>query len=205
MLLTLVTLLCLLWLISTKRDDFTISLRAKELQRNCYWKQYLAYVRSLIKRENNKCWIILIETSIRTIIIPTFLKFRTPIKGCCKSTVVHNLHRRLLKGELMKVKRTLYELERKISDKHSKLKQVLHHHVTSSVTLSSRALVHRVRVELLSTQKKELENLSKQQKYPLFNVYDTVKLFQIPLTSTVCIWYVSVRTKKTVSDKLNEK
>ena len=87
----------------------------------------------------------------------------------------------------MKVKRTLYELERKISDKHSKLKQVLHHHVTSSVTLSSRALVHRVRVELLSTQKKELENLSKQQKYPLFNVYDTVKLFQIPLTSTVCI------------------
>ena len=47
-----------------------------------------------------------------------------------------------------------------------------------SVVLHSRASVHSVGVEVSSTQKKKLENLYKQQERPLFNVYNTVKLFK---------------------------
>ena len=81
----------------------------------------------------------------------------------------------------MEAKRTLYEHERKVSDKRNRFKQVLHHHMILIVALYSRALIHRVRVEVLSTQKKNLENLFKQQERPLFNVCDTVKLFKVDL------------------------
>ena len=58
----------------------------KELQRNSYWKQYLEYIRSLIKRERNKCRINFIEAFIRTDIIRTFLKFRIAYNGCFEPT-----------------------------------------------------------------------------------------------------------------------
>ena len=50
-----------------------------------------------------------------------------------------------------------------------------------SVALYSWASVHRIRVEGLSTQKKKLENVYKQQERPLFDAYDTLKLFKIDL------------------------
>ena len=78
-------------------------------------------------------------------------------------TLVHNFQRRLLKGKLLKAKRTLYKHEWKVSDKRNKLKQVLHHDMIPRVALYSKVLVHRVRIEVLSTQKKKLENPSKQQ------------------------------------------
>ena len=76
------------------------------------------------------------------------------------------------------MKRTSYEHKRKVSGKRDKLTQVLHHHMMPSVALYSRGSVYRVRVEVLSTQAKKLENLSKQQERPLFNVHDTVKLLK---------------------------
>ena len=81
----------------------------------------------------------------------------------------------------MKAKRTLYEHERKVSDKRNRFKQVLLHRMILIVALYFRALIHRVRVEVISTQKKKLENLFKQQERPLVNVYDTVKLFKVDL------------------------
>ena len=62
-----------------------------------------------------------------------------------------------LKVELIKAKRTLYEHKRKASDKRNKLKQVLHHHMIPILSLYTRALLHRVRVEVLSNQKKKIK------------------------------------------------
>ena len=66
--------------------------------------------------------------------------------------------------------------------------------------------MHRVCVEVLSTQKKKLENLSKQQEQPLFNVYDTVKLFKIDLQLPRYVLDTSALGPKNPGlDKFNEK
>ena len=57
------------------------------------------------------------ETGIRMDIIPTILKFKIRNNGCFEPTVLHNFQRRLLKGELMKARQTLYEHEQKVSDR----------------------------------------------------------------------------------------
>lgn len=106
----------------------------------------------------------------------------------------------------MEAKRTLYEHERKVSDKRNRFKQVLHHHMILIVALYSRALIHRVRVEVLSTQKKNLENLFKQQEHPLFNVCDTVKLFKVDLQlPRYVLDTLALRPKKPALGKFNEK
>ena len=66
--------------------------------------------------------------------------------------------------------------------------------------------MHRVCVEVLSTQKKKLENLSKQQEHPLFNVCDTVKLFKIDLQLPRYVLDTSALGPKNPGlDKFNEK
>lgn len=121
-------------------------------------------------------------------------------------TLVHNFQRRLLKGKLLKAKRTLYKHEWKVSDKRNKLKQVLHHDMIPRVALYSKVLVHRVRIEVLSAQKKKLENPSKQQQRPLFNVYETARLFKIDLQlPRYVLVSLALRPKNPVLDKVNEK
>ena len=75
-----------------------------------------------------------------------------------------------------------------------------------SVALYSKVLVQRVLVEALSTQKKKLESLSKQQQRPLFNVYDTIRLFKIDLQlPRYVLVTLALGPKTPVLDKFNEK
>ena len=88
----------------------------------------------------------------------------------------------------------------------NELKQVLHDHIIPSVALYSKVLVQRFRVEALSTQKKKLESLSKQQQRPLFNVYDTIRLFKIDLQlPRYALVTLVLGPKIPVLDKFNEK
>ena len=75
-----------------------------------------------------------------------------------------------------------------------------------SVVLHSRASVHSVGVEVSSTQKKKLENLYKQQERPLFNVYNTVKLFKTDFQLSLYAFdTLALGSKNPVLDKFNEK
>ena len=75
-----------------------------------------------------------------------------------------------------------------------------------SVAQYSMAPVHRVHAVVLPTQKKKLENLSKQQELPSFNVYDTVKLSEIDLQLPRYVLDTLVLgPKNPVLDKFNEK
>ena len=152
-------------------------LLAKELRRKDCCKQYLDYKRSFIKRERNKCQIDIFKKCIQTDIVPAFLKFRVPNNGSFEPTVVHNFQRRILKGELNKANVALYEHKKKVNDTHEKLRQILSHTLITSVGLYSRMTVQNIHLEVTSTFLKKLDNLSKQQERPLFNVHDTVRRF----------------------------
>ena len=181
-------------------------LLTKELQRKDCWKQYLDYERSLIKREINKCRIDFLEKSIQTNIIPAFLKFRVPNNGCFEPTVVHNFQRRLLKGELNKVNVTSDEHKQKVNDTGEKLRQMLCHTLIASVVLYSRMTVQNIHLEVTSTHQKKLDNLSKQQERPLFNVHDTIRIFELDIRPPKYVLdTLSMRRKNPILDKFNQK
>ena len=138
--------------------------------------------------------------------IPAFLRFRVPNNGCFETTAVHNFQRRLLKGELNKANVTLYEHERKVNDTHEKLRQILCHTLITSVVLYSRMTVQNIHLEVTSTHQKKLDNLSKQQERPLFNVDDTIRLFEVDIhPPKYLLDTLSMGPKNPILDKFNQK
>ena len=114
---------------------------AKELQRKDWWKQYLDYERSLIKRKRTKCRI-------------DFL---------CHTLIV-------------------------------------------SAVLYSRMTVQNIHLEVTSTHQKKLDNLSKQQERPLFNVDDTIRLFEVDIhPPKYLLDTLSMGPKNPILDKFNQK
>ena len=103
----------------------TYYLFAISLKHLGYWKQYLHYRRSLLKRGNCKCYIQFVENYRSADVIRKFLKFRIPNNGCFEPTAVHNFQRKLLREELFKAKKALAEHESKVCDERNILKSVL--------------------------------------------------------------------------------
>ena len=74
------------------------------------------------------------------------------------------------------------------------------------MVLYSRTKVQNIHLEVTSTHQKKLDNLSKQQERPLFNVHDTVRLFELDIHSpkyVLCTF--SMGPKNPILDKFNQK
>ena len=101
---------------------------------------------------------------------------------------------------------TLYEHGRKVNDTSEKLRRILHHTLITSVVLYSRMTVQNIYLEVTSTHQKKLDNLSKQQEGPLFNVHDTVKLFELDIhPQKYVLETLSMGPKNSILDKFNQK
>ena len=101
---------------------------------------------------------------------------------------------------------TLYEHERKVNDTHEKLRQILCHTLITSVVLYSRMTVQNIHLEVTSTHQKKLDNLSKQQERPLFNVQDTISLFELDIHPPKYVFdTLSMGPKNPILDKFNQK
>ena len=103
----------------------TYYLFAISLKQVGYWKQYLHYRRSLLKRGNCKCCIQFVENYRSGDVIRKFLKFRIPNNGSFEPTAVDNFQRKLLREELFKAKKSLAEHESKVCEERNILKSVL--------------------------------------------------------------------------------
>ena len=114
-------------------------------------------------------------------VFPKFLNFRIPNNGCFEPTVVHNFQRKLLKEELLKAKKALAEHESKVYEKGNILKSVLLSKLLPSVLLFTRVncIIH----ERMLKQRtlKNWKICQKKQGHPLFNLHDTVKLFELDI------------------------
>ena len=101
---------------------------------------------------------------------------------------------------------TLYEHEWKVNDTREKLRQILGHTLIASVVLYSIMKVQNIHLEVTSTHQKKLDNLSKQQEWPLFNVHDTVRLFKLDIHSPkYVLGTLSMGPKNPILDKFNQK
>ena len=143
------------------------------------WKQYLHHERSLLKRENCKCRIKFLENCRSADLIPKFLNFRISNNGCFEPTTIHNLQRKLLKEELFKAKKPLACWIQIESIEISVLPSTL----LPSVLLFTRVTLFNTRKNVEATHTKILENLSKEQGRPMFNLHDTVKLFELDVVT----------------------
>ena len=102
--------------------------------------------------------------------------FRIPNNGCFERTTVRNFQTKLLKEQLSKAKKALAEHESKIYENRNVLKSVLLSKLLPSVLLFIGITVFNTRKNVEVAHTKKLENLSKEQGRPLFNLHDTSNL-----------------------------
>ena len=101
---------------------------------------------------------------------------------------------------------TLDEHKQKVNDAGEKLRQMLCHALIASVVLYSRMTVQNIHLEVTSTHQKKLDNLSKQQERPLFNVDDTIRLFEVDIHPPKYVLdTLSMGPKNPILDKFNQK
>ena len=139
------------------------------------------YERALKKLVNCLCRIKFIEQCYQADIIPRFLKFRVPENGCFEPTIVHNFQRNLLKAELNKAKKLKDSHMNVVSTKRTALRDAVKVELIPSIVLFTRQSVKEVRAEVQRTHSKKLEQLSKEQQRPLFDVHDTVKICDLDI------------------------
>ena len=154
-------------------------LLAKSLKSLNGWKKFLDYRKALINQEKNLRRVSFLEQCSEADIIPRFLKFRIPDNGCFEPTVVHNFQLKLLKTELNKAKKTIEKREKTVKDARIALRSIVPDRLVPSVVLFCRIEVSNTKEELMKTHCNKLQNLSKEQERPLFNVHDTVKLIDL--------------------------
>ena len=66
--------------------------------------------------------------------------------------------------------------------------------------------VQNIHLEVTSTHQKKLDNLSKQQERPLFNVQDTIRLFELDIHPPKYVFdTLSMGPKNPILDKFNQK
>ena len=158
----------------------------KNCEHSC-WKDYLEYQGQLIKLENNRQRVNFIQKCRSADIIPRFLKFRIPNNGCFEPTVVHNFQRKLLKEELAKANSLLQQHEENLVVKRTALTQSIPQRLIPSIILHTKHTVRLTREKLIATHSKKLQNLSREQERPLFNVQDTVRICDTDINPP---WYV---------------
>ena len=158
------------------------NLLAVELQRRNVWKTFLKYEDHLIKIINNELRNAFLQKCKRADIIPKFLKFRIPTNGCFDDKTVHEFQRKLLHKEIIRAKMDLDNLKEHLNSKRELVKQEIPHKCLPSVILHSRISQNQHRVDGQNKHNKKLHNLSQEQGRPLFNVKNTVRLFDLPVT-----------------------
>ena len=156
-------------------------LLALSLKRSECWKEYVGYERTLKKLVNCECRINFIEQCYQADIIPRFLKFRIPENGCFEPTIVHNFQRNLLKVELSKARALKENHVNTLLTKRAALRNAANEELIPSIVLYTRQTVKDTRRKVQATQSKKLDNLSREQQRPLFDVHDTVKLCDLDI------------------------
>ena len=112
-----------------------------------------------------------------------FLKFRIPNNGSFEPTTVHTFQGKLLK-ELFKAKKALAEHESKVYEKRNILKGILPSKLSPSVLWFTKITVFNTQKMLKQHTQifwNFTQNLSKEWGHPLFNIFDTVKLFELDI------------------------
>ena len=158
---------------------FSYRLLAKYLKKEEQWKMFLEYERALLKRMRNSCRINFLNSCLQADIVPRFLKFRVPKNGCFEPTIVHNFQKRLLKEECNKAKKAREVHDATVKDIRDALKFSVHRRYLPSIIVHSRLKVRMERNEVILTQSQKLDNLSKEQNRPLFQLHDTVRLLDV--------------------------
>ena len=154
-------------------------LLAISLKRSDIWKQFLDYQRALQKRENCIERTHFLEQCRNADIIPRFLKFRIPNNGCFEPTVVHRFQLNLLKQELIKARKLKIAHANTVHQKRSSLKSVVPYKLIPSVSFFTRQEMKKLRSSVKDVHRKKLKKLSEQQQRPLFDIHDTVKLYNL--------------------------
>ena len=101
-----------------------LRLLASELKRSNCWKDYLQYQNASRKVDRSSLRIKFLENCKRADLIPSFLKFTIPNKGCFDGKSVHEFQRQLLSKEVVRVKNYLKNQNTSLDGKRDKLKRI---------------------------------------------------------------------------------
>ena len=153
------------------------SLLAVSLKRIDAWKLYTGYLNVLVKRSRCFQRIKFIQHCLQADIIPRFLKFRVPENGCFEPQVVHNFQRKLLRVELTKARKVIELHNQSLLAKRTLLQNAIPEKMIPSVVFFTRLAVQETKNSVEQTHQKKLIALSEEQQRPLFQVHDTVKIF----------------------------
>ena len=138
--------------------------------------------------------------------IPSFLKFRIPNKGCFDGKSVHEFQRQLLSKEVVRAKNDLKNRNTSLDEKRDKLKRIAPTKCLPSVVLHTRNERSENRQTQRRTHYKKLSDLSEKQEWPLFNVENTVitcGLTAIP--PAYVLETLSVSPKNAILDRFDPK
>ena len=177
-----------------------------ELVRQNSYKEYIQYINVINKYDKCESRIAFLERCRDSDIIPNFLNFRIPNNGCFEDQSVHDFQRRLLHKEINKAKRDLKCYEQSVNSKRNNLIQSVPNKCLPSVIFHSRHArkTNRQCVKLRHTKK--LSVLSQRQNKPLFNVKNTIRVFEfdkhIPLYVKETL---SLGPRNPILDKFNDK
>ena len=181
-----------------------IRLLQLELRRRDCLKEFLKYQDLLVKLTNNKLRIEFLDNCKRADIIPHFLKFRIPNNGCFDEQSIHDFQKKLLHKEFIKAKEDQINLSLQLSMKRSVLVGVLPYKCIPSVVLHCRLKQRQTYDEGKHTHNQKLYNLSEEQEKPLFNVSNTVRLFELDKTPpTYVIETLSLGPRNPVIERFN--
>ena len=117
----------------------------------------------------------------------------------------NNFQRKLLREELFKAKKALAEHVSKVYEKRNILKSVLPSRLLPSVLVFTSLTLFNTRKNVEATHTKKLENLSKEQELPLFNLHNTVKLFELDICHQNMYKILLHCSKNPVLEKFDQK
>ena len=157
-----------------------------------------------MKLINNKLRIEFLDNCKRADIIPHFLRFRIPNNGCFDEQSIHDFQKKLLHKEFIKAKEDQINLSLQLSMKRSVLVGVLPYKCIPSVVLHCRLKQRQTYDEGKHTHNQKLYNLSEEQEKPLFNVSNTVRLFELDKTPpTYVMETLSLGPRNPVIERFN--
>jgi len=176
-----------------------------ELKRHGCWKEYLHYRSISRKVANNSLRIIFLESCLKSLIIPKFLKFRIPNNGCFDDRSVHEFQLRLLRKEIIKAKSDKSTSYNKLIESRNCLKLKLPDKCRSSVILHMRYDLRLFKNKQSSTLNKKLTNLSSEQDRPLFSIKNTVICYQLDLNPPKYVLdTLSLGPKNSILDRFDQ-
>ena len=179
-------------------------LMSLELTRNDCTNYFLQYRKSLEKREKNSLRVTFLSSCMKADIIPRFLKFRIPNNGVFDNNSVFEFQKGLLRKELYKAKQDIQTLNDKTSAKRLLVQTHVPEKLLPSVAVHTRLHCRDVRQIVKNGHDKKLLALSEEQERPLFNVKNTVRLYDLDeVPPRYVIDTLSLGPKNAVLEKFN--